>query len=513
MNNTKQKGFRIKGKVLTEFRKDGKYVSLIRYVSDINNLKSAYFSIKSRPCNTTLGASNATFDGVSDTYFANISKQLLEGNYKFSRNQQINVPQKSKGKRYLVISALRDKIVLRVLADVLEAIYDKEFSPNSHAFRVNQGCHTALQQVAQQFGGITWVIKGDLTNFFDRINHGILLNKLRVYINDENFIKLITKYLEMSYFIGKKRVVNINKVGVSQASVLTPILSNIYLHSFDIFLDSLTGSFYKEKQTCKNPTYISNWVDPNFRCLYYVRYADSFIIGISGTLEEVKQVHKEIKHKLKMEQLIISNDKSMFTHLPTQKVLFLGTFIQKRIPRNKSSLGIKKITPILLIHAPIEYLFNKLKSEGFFRYRHNRNTPRKQGESNVLVPRSVGRLVNLSHKDILEYYNFKVRGILNYYSFVDNYKSLGSIVHGLKHSCALTLALKFKLRHRAKVFKKFGKRLSVKNSDGELIASFYLPTTFKKTSQFRVREPRGIEEVLAKKWNRRFTDSFIGKNV
>lgn len=539
MNNIqKKKEFIIKGKVVPGFRKDGKYISLIRYVADIYNLKLAYLSIKSRPSNMTPGAFKETFDGINEKYFFNISEELLNGTFQFSVSRKIRIPKKKKGKHSLVIPSPRDKIVLRVVADVLEAIYNPEFSPNSHGFRVNRGYHSALKQVSQQFGGVTWVIKCELTNFFGKINHEILLNKLRVYINDEPFINLIQKYLQMKYGTDKNRFSKVRHLGVPQEPTLSSILSNIYLNDFDIFIESLKKKFYKGKQRRKNPEYrkvlyeltkaisfldkeklhkekrkfySKDWIDPNFRRLYYVRYADTFLIGIAGTLKEVKQINIEVQEKLGNEKLTVNDGKFEITHLVTKKVTFLETFIQRRIPREKPIRNHKKVTPLLSIHAPIKELFSKLKDDGFFRYKNYRNTPRKQGESNVLTARNLGRLVNISHEDILRYYNIVVRSILDYYSFVDNHKSLGSIVHGLKHSCALTLALKFKLRHRSKVFKKFGKRLGSKNADGEVTVCFNLPTTFKRTRTFLIKEPKRVEEVLAKKWNIKFTESAIGK--
>jgi len=96
------------------------------------------------------------------------------------------------------------------------------------------------------------------------------------------------------------------------------------------------------------------------------------------------------------------------------------------------------------------------------------------------VPTFCGRLINLDHADIIRFYNQKIHGILNYYSFVDNIKSLGQFVHGLKHSCALTLALKLKFRHRAKVFKKFGSTLRCPETKVEL----YIPKSFRRDQKF-----------------------------
>jgi len=74
-----------------------------------------------------------------------------------------------------------------------------------------------------------------------------------------------------------------------------------------------------------------------------------------------------------------------------------------------------KITPRLSFHAPIKKLFDKATIEGFFRM-----------DGTNYNPTFVGKLINMDHADILDFYNSKVRGVLNYYSFVDNHKSLGS---------------------------------------------------------------------------------------
>jgi Type II intron maturase len=116
------------------------------------------------------------------------------------------------------------------------------------------------------------------------------------------------------------------------------------------------------------------------------------------------------------------------------------------------------------------------------------------------MPKNHGPVINLDHSDILKFYNSKIQGILNYYSFVDNRKSLVTLVHGLKHSCALTLALKFKFRQRAKVFKKFGSHLECKETGTKL----YIPKTLARTQEFNIN-PQSTDEILKAKWNNKLT--------
>jgi len=122
--------------------------------------------------------------------------------------------------------------------------------------------------------------------------------------------------------------------------------------------------------------------------------------------------------------------------------------------------------------------------------------------------------------DILKYYNSVIRGILNYYSFADNHSSLGMIVHGLKHSCALTLKGKFKLASRAAIFKKYGHLLTytavVTNNKGvmsEKKYSLFVPKTFRRLP-FKMRFKVGDVSVpnLHRIWNSKFTRSNLWKN-
>ena len=123
--------------------------------------------------------------------------------------------------------------------------------------------------------------------------------------------------------------------------------------------------------------------------------------------------------------------------------------------------------PQLSLKAPINALVLQLKERGFLK------SPCR-GDSRSFKSfeaTGVGPLTNLEHRGILLHYNAVIRDLWKTYALADNRKSLGSLVHALKHSCALTLALKYKLRGRAKAFKKFGKELQCPDSG----TKFYTP--------------------------------------
>jgi hypothetical protein len=200
----------------------------------------------------------------------------------------------------------------------------------------------------------------------------------------------------------------------------------------------------------------------------------------------------------------LSSEKTSITHFSKKPIFFLGTSIKSNWEREKTLITIKKkgstskrvrMTSRIVLKAPIKSIFEKATLNGFFKMRHGK-----------FIPTKVGRCINLDHQDILRYYNSIIRGVLNYYSFANNRKSLGSFVHGLKLSCARTLALKYKLRHASKIYRKFGSKL--KSPDGNV--ELFIPSTFKAIKKFscNVLVP---DDVIFSNWNKKLTKSNLFK--
>jgi len=93
--------------------------------------------------------------------------------------------------RPLTIAPPRDKIVQEVMRMILEAIFEPTFLDNSHGFRPNRGCHTALKKIKTLFGAASFLIEGDISKCFDSFDHVILVNLISKKINDQRFIQLI----------------------------------------------------------------------------------------------------------------------------------------------------------------------------------------------------------------------------------------------------------------------------------------------------------------------------------
>jgi retron-type reverse transcriptase len=117
---------------------------------------------------------------------------MKDNSFQFKPGRRIMIP-KSDGvsKRPLTIAPPRDKVVQEVMRMLLEAIFEPTFSNNSHGFRPNRGCHTALRQIKTQFVGASYMIEGDISKCFYKFDPVVLIELISKKISDQRFIQLI----------------------------------------------------------------------------------------------------------------------------------------------------------------------------------------------------------------------------------------------------------------------------------------------------------------------------------
>ena len=489
---------------------------LIHIVSDLEVLVLAYKTIKLKPGNTNPDIDVITLDKTDLKWFISVSKLIKAGKYKFKPARRVYVSQLGKKtKRPLTISGSRDKIVQQAIYFILNAVYEPTFLDSSHGSRPNKGIHTALKFLKYKFNSVKWCLKANIDNNFPSISHNVLLKILSERISCQKFLVLLKRFIKAGYM--EKRKFHDSHHGLFQGSIISPILNNIYLHKFDIFMSELCESFYQGKLCKKPPTYqnISDFrsktndslqikslrrdlFDSNFKKLLYVRYVDDFVVGIIGSRKDILDIQEKIRCFLQDHlSLALRDQKTLITQFSKDAIFFLGAFIKGNWEKNKQIQvvivkGIRKkvrITSKVVLLAPIKKLFEKATYNGFFK--------KRGGE---FVPTYLGRLINLDHSDILSYYNSVIRGVLSYYSFFNNRTSLASLVHGLKFSCARTLALKYKLRFVSKVFKKFGSILKCPTTGNGL----FIPSTFKAIKTFGVNVSLP-DLVLFNNWNNKPT--------
>jgi len=463
--------------------------NLYNLISNIDMLKLAYENLNSKSDYLTdspdIGLE--TLDRINIDKLDKLSENLKSEKFQFSGSRRINIlklRKSSNNTKSLPIASLHpfDKLILEGMRLILNAIYEPLFLESSHGFRPNKSRYTALNYINKKFQGCNWFIEGDISNSFDSIDHHLLVNLIETKIKDRKFTKLIWKSLRAGYFEFKRNPEDI--VEEPQGSIISPILANIYLHEFDNFIVKLQNNFNVGKENRHLSSYnklgyeinkakkegdmklvlklvqerrkllilSENFSDSSYKCLYYVRYADNWIIGIKGTIKEVKEIRNTVKAFLLDLKLELNEMKTNITNINSNYAKFLGVKIIrakdiKYIKISKSS-SINFKPRRLQFMAPLVTILKKLRKAGFMS-----NGCRKS------YPKFVW--MHLDHPDILYLYNSVIRKYLNYYYFVNNYSYLVStLIHILKGSCAKLLAAKFSLKTQAKVYKKFGNNLT-----------------------------------------------------
>ena len=166
------------------------------------------------------------------TTWPDIREQLLAGRYRPSPVLRVTIPKPDGGERELGIPTVTDRLIQQALLQVLQPIIDPTFSEHSYGFRPGRRAHGAvLAAQAYVQSGLRVVVDVDLSKFFDRVNHDILIDRLRKRVDDAGVIWLVRAYLNSG--IMDHGVVQSRDEGTPQGGPLSPLLANVMLDEVD----------------------------------------------------------------------------------------------------------------------------------------------------------------------------------------------------------------------------------------------------------------------------------------
>ena len=182
-------------------------------------------------------------------HWETIRAKLLAGTYVPSPVRRVEIPKPNGGVRLLGIPTVLDRWIQQMLLQVLQAIFDPTFSAQSFGFRPGKSAHDAVR-AAQNYiqAGKDWVVDMDITKFFDRVNHDILMNRIGQTIRDKRVLRLIGKYLRAGVMV--EGVVQSSEEGTPQGGPLSPLLANIYLDALDRELEERGLAFSRYADDC-----------------------------------------------------------------------------------------------------------------------------------------------------------------------------------------------------------------------------------------------------------------------
>ncbi|HEP1792987.1 TPA: reverse transcriptase [Streptococcus suis] len=405
----------------------------------------------------TKGVTEETIDGMSIQKIDMIIEQLRQETYYWRPARREYIPKKNGKHRPLGIPVWSDKLLQEVIRMILEAYYEPQFSEHSHGFRPKRGCHTALQEI-QTWKGTRWFIEGDISSYFDTIDHDVLITMLSRQIQDGRFIRLIKNMLEAGYLDDWKFHKTIS--GTPQGGVISPLLANIYLHQFDKWVgEELIPQYTRGKKQKANSAYnrLSRRIkcyqdkgdykkvhqliverrnlpsvdtyDTSYRRLRYVRYADDFILGFTGSKAEAKAIKKQIGDFLNTKlSLELSQEKTLITHATGESAKFLGYEIKaQRVNDYIDNKGRRSANGVIALFVPASVIESKYRQY------------MKNGKA---IHRN-----NLLHDDdfsIVQTYQQEYRGLVQYYILAQNLSWFSKVYWYMETSLLKTLAFKHK---------------------------------------------------------------------
>jgi group II intron reverse transcriptase/maturase len=315
----------------------------------------AYGRIYSNHGAMTPGATGETADGMSIEKIGRITDAMRHERYRFSPVRRVRIPKKNGKMRPLGLPTWSDKLVGEVIRLLLEAYYEPQFSDRSHGFRPGRGCHTALTEVANIWTGTTWFIEGDISDCFGSLDHDVMTRILAEKIHDNRFLRLLRNMLRAGYL--EDWVWGATFSGSPQGGTASPILSNIYLHKLDRFVEqALIPEYTRGEKRRFNPAYhkLSGMIergrrrgdrtmvrearkrrrslpsgdprDPGYRRLRYCRYADDHLLGFTGPKAEAEQIKQRLAEFLHDDlKLELSAGKTLITSARSQAARFSAT--------------------------------------------------------------------------------------------------------------------------------------------------------------------------------------------
>jgi RNA-directed DNA polymerase len=173
----------------------------------------------------------------------------LTGVYQPEAVRKVEIPKPQGGVRTLGIPTVLDRLIQQALNQVLQPLFDPEFSASSYGFRPGRSAHQAVEAARGYVAaGKRWVVDLDLEKFFDRVNHDVLMARVARKVGDDRVLKLVRRYLEAGLMEGG--ITSMRTEGTPQGGPLSPLLSNILLDDLDRELEGRGLSFCRYADDC-----------------------------------------------------------------------------------------------------------------------------------------------------------------------------------------------------------------------------------------------------------------------
>ena len=271
-------------------------VQLMELVVDDRNMHKAWCKVKANK--GAPGPDGITLEAFIESFrnqWPKVRQELLDGTYQPSPARRKAIPKQDGSFRNLGIPNVAERLIQQAILQVLTPIFDPGFSESSFGFRPKRSAHGAIKQVQIHIrSGYRHCVDMDLSKFFDRVDHSVLLARVSRKVSDPRLLRLISRYLRAGVMVDFQWEPSFE--GTMQGGPLSPLLANVLLDDFDKELEK--------------------------RGLRFVRYADDFLV-FTKTEKAAQRVFESVEHYLTRKlHLVVNHQKSRVCS--AQGIEFLG---------------------------------------------------------------------------------------------------------------------------------------------------------------------------------------------
>ena len=264
------------------------FKTLMHYFS-VEHLRQAYREIEGSKAVGSDGITKERYGENLEDNLQNLHKRMLGMAYRPAPAKLVLIPKPDGTMRPIAISNFEDKLVQKIAADILTAIYDRNFKRFSFGFRPERGCHGAISYLYNKLRrhNLPWVVDVDLKSFFNTIDHKKLIEILSLRISDKRFLRYIVRMLKAGILVEGN--CQESELGTPQGSIVSPILANIFLnHVLDEwFVKTISPEMGGEM----------------------VRYADDIVVALASE-DKAKEFRQRLEKRLVEFGLSLNYDKT-----------------------------------------------------------------------------------------------------------------------------------------------------------------------------------------------------------
>ena len=350
---------------------------------DVGHLEASYRTLNKK---SAKGVDEEDWYSYQMDLSQRLTKLLSEfksGSYRAPAIRRVYIPKSGGGERPIGITTIEDKILQGSIRRVLNPIYEEEFKDCSYGFRSGRSAHDAIDQLFREvsFGGMHYIIDADIKGYFDSISHGILREFLDLRVKDGKIRKMIDKWLKAGVL--EDETIRYPKEGTPQGGLISPLLSNIYLHYV------LDEWFIEQIQPLLSGK------------SFIVRYADDFVLGFEY-MRDAERVLRVLGKRFEKYNLKLHKAKTRLIDLHSNRgegersFDFLG-FTHSLGRSRKGKEILKRKTSSRKLSQSLKRMYNWIKMN-----RHRKIT------------------------ELIAEINLKLRGHYNYYGVTFNSKGVNS---------------------------------------------------------------------------------------